>query len=236
MSENPIRCIITDDEPLARKGLQRYVERTGFLDLVAVCENALDLTETLKRQSADLLFLDIEMPHLNGIDFLKSLPFSPGVIFTTAYEKFALQGYELNVLDYLLKPIAYERFLKACCKARDLFRIKENRETTYLFIKTEHKLEKLFFGEILFAEAMENYVAIYSGDKKIITHSTLKSVQESLPPKQFVQTHKSYIVNMDQISAIEGNVLHVGPYQVPVSKYLKEAVFEKILNNKLLKK
>jgi DNA-binding LytR/AlgR family response regulator len=158
------------------------------------------------------------------------------VIFTTAYEKFALQGYELNVLDYLLKPIAYERFLKACCKAQDLLRIKENRETTYLFIKTEHKLEKLFFGEILFAEAMENYVAIYSGDKKIITHSTLKSVQESLPPKQFVQTHKSYIVNMDQISAIEGNVLHVGPYQVPVSKYLKEAVFEKILNNKLLKK
>jgi DNA-binding LytR/AlgR family response regulator len=212
------------------------VERTGFLDLVAVCENALDLTETLKRQSADLLFLDIEMPHLNGIDFLKSLPFSPGVIFTTAYEKFALQGYELNVLDYLLKPIVYERFLKACCKAQDLFRIKENRETTYLFIKAEHKLEKLFFGEILFAEAMENYVAIYSGDKKIVTHSTLKSVQESLPPKQFVQTHKSYIVNMDQISAIEGNVLHVGPYQVPVSKYLKEAVFEKILNNKLLKK
>jgi DNA-binding LytR/AlgR family response regulator len=235
MSENLIRCIITDDEPLARKGLQGYVERTKFLQLVAVCENALALTETLKGQSTDLLFLDIEMPHLNGIDFLKSLPFSPKVIFTTAYEKFAIQGYELDVLDYLLKPIAYERFLKACCKAQDLFRIKENSET-YFFIKTEHKLEKLFFGEILFAEAMENYVAIYSRDKKMITHSTLKSVQESLPQKQFIQTHKSYIINMDQISAIEGNVLHIDKYQVPVSKYLKEEVFEKILNNKLLKK
>ncbi|MFT3823062.1 MAG: LytTR family DNA-binding domain-containing protein [Chitinophagaceae bacterium] len=236
MSQQVIRCIITDDEPLARKGLQGYVEKTNFLQLAGVCEDALQLDTLLKQQPVDLLFLDIEMPYLTGIDFLKNLTNAPQVILTTAYENYAVQGFELNVMDYLLKPVSFERFFKAANKAYDYFRLKQAEEQDYFFVKTEYKLEKVVFADILFAEAMENYVALYTQDKKLVTHATLKSVQESLPASSFLQPHKSYLVNMQHISAIQGNMLHIGKYEVPVSKYLKEEVLEKILNNRMLKK
>lgn len=236
MNNISIRCVITDDEPLARKGLQGYVEKTGFLQLAGMCEDALQLNTLLKQQQVDLLFLDIEMPYLTGIDFLKNLSNPPQVILTTAYENYAIQGFELNVLDYLLKPVSFERFLKAANKAYDYFSLRQTGTQEYFFIKTEYKLEKVLFADILFAEAMENYVAIYTEDKKLITHATLKSVQECLPATSFLQPHKSYIVNMQHIGAIQGNVLHVGKYEVPVSKYQKEDVLEKIVNNRMLKK
>lgn len=239
MSKLKIRCIITDDEPVARKGLQGYIEKIDFLDLVAVCEDAIQLNTVLKQFrpcGIDLLFLDIEMPYITGIEFLKNVTDPPKVIFTTAYERYAIQGYELDVLDYLLKPISADRFLKAVNKAYDYFHSKQNSDEPYFFVKTDNKLEKIQFGEILFVEAMENYVAIYTKDKKIITHSTLKAVQDKLPLNQFIQPHKSYLVNINCINAIEGNVLHVSKYEVPVSKYQKEEVMEKIVNNKLLKK
>jgi DNA-binding LytR/AlgR family response regulator len=231
-----IKCIITDDEPVARKGLQGYVEKIDFLELVAVCEDALQLNSSLKENKADLIFLDIEMPYVSGIDFLKSAVSPPKVIFTTAYEKYAIKGYELDVLDYLLKPVSFERFLKAANKAFDYFNAGEKKTEDYFFVKTESKLEKVNFADILFAEAMENYVALYLPDKKMIVHSTLKGILESLPSVNFIQTHKSYIVNMNAIQSIEGNILNIAAYQVPVSKYQKEEVMEKILNNKLLKK
>jgi DNA-binding LytR/AlgR family response regulator len=236
MSKLTISCIVTDDEPVARKGLQGYIEKTGFLELVAVCEDAMQLNTVLKQQPADLLFLDIEMPYITGIEFLKNLANPPKVIFTTAYERYAIQGYELDVLDYLLKPISPDRFLKAVNKAYDYFQSKQGNEQAYFFVKTDNKLEKIQFDEILFIEAMENYVAIYTGDKKIITHSTLKAINEKLPGNRFIQPHKSYLVNINRIDAIEGNVLHVTKYEVPVSKYQKEEVLEKIINNKLAKK
>ena len=236
MSKLTINCIITDDEPLARKGLQGYVEKIDFLHLVDVCEDAVQLNTALKRQPVDLLFLDIEMPYVTGIDFLKTLVNPPKVIFTTAYERYAIQGYELDVLDYLLKPISPERFLKSVNKAYDYFLSKQEKGTSYFFVKTDNKLEKILFDDILFAEAMENYVAIYTNDKKIITHATLKAVHEKIPAHQFIQPHKSYLVNINQINSIEGNMLHVSKYEVPVSKYQKEEVMEKIVNNKLLKK
>jgi DNA-binding LytR/AlgR family response regulator len=183
-----------------------------------------------------MLFLDIEMPYITGIEFLKGFPNPPKVIFTTAYERYAIQGFELDVLDYLVKPISFERFFKAANKAYDYFLAQRPGDNQYFFIKSDSRLEKVLFDDILFAEALENYVAIYTVDKKIITHSTLKSVQESLPAKQFIQPHKSYIVNITQVNAIEGNMLHVGKYEVPVSKYQKEEVLEKIVNNRLLKK
>src|SRR6476620_3944051 len=235
MRKITIRCVITDDEPVARKGLQGYIEKINFLDLVAVCEDAIQLNTVLKQEQVDLLFLDIEMPYITGIEFLKNLSHSPKVIFTTAYERYAIQGYELDVLDYLLKPISADRFLKAVNKAYDYFQAKQNNEQSYFFVKTDNKLEKIQFGEILFVEAMENYVAIYTDDKKIITHSTLKAVQDKLPDNQFIHPHKSYVVNINRINAIEGNILHVSKYEVPVSKYQKEEVLEKIVNNKLLK-
>lgn len=236
MSKLTIRCIITDDEPLARKGLQGYIDKISFLDLVGVCEDAIQLNTVLKQQQVELLFLDIEMPYVTGIDFLKNITNPPKVIFTTAYERYAIQGYELDILDYLLKPISPDRFLKAVNKAYDYFQSKQNNTQPYFFVKTDNKLEKILFDEILFIEAMENYVAIYTADKKIITHSTLKAVQEKLPANQFIQPHKSYLVNVDRIGAIEGNILHILKYEVPVSKYQREEVLEKIINNKLLKK
>jgi DNA-binding LytR/AlgR family response regulator len=233
-----IKCVITDDEPFARKGLQGYVEQIDFLQLKGVCENAVELNSLLKKEPVDLLFLDIEMPYVTGIDFLKNITAPPKVIFTTAYEKYALQGFELEVLDYLLKPISFERFMRAANKAFDFFRGQQvpAQGEDYIFVKADNKLEKIHFSDILFIEALENYVAIYTEQRKIITHLTLKMVQEKLPPGTFIQPHKSYIVCIGKINSIEGNILHVLHYQVPISKYQKEDIMEKIVNSKLLKR
>ena len=226
-----ISCIITDDEPFARKGLQGYVEKIDFLDLRGTCEDALQLSNMLQQQPVELLFLDIQMPHITGVEFLRALRNPPKVIFTTAFEHYAIQGFELDVMDYLLKPISYDRFLKAAWKARDYFAIREQPQNavSYIFVKSSGKLEKITFDDILFIEGMENYVAIYLENKKIITHATIKSLLEKLPGNQFIQSHKSYVVAMDKIDSIEGNTLHVQSYQVPVSKYLREEVLGKIV-------
>ncbi|HKP31467.1 MAG TPA: LytTR family DNA-binding domain-containing protein [Chitinophagaceae bacterium] len=224
-----IKCVITDDEPVARKGLLGYVEKIDFLQVVGVCENAIDLNSLLKQQQVDLIFLDIEMPYMSGIDLLKNLSSPPKIIFTTAYEKYAVKGFELDILDYLLKPISFERFLKAANKAHDYFLSASADKGGYIFIKTDNKLEKVIFSDIMFLEAMENYVAIHTKEKKLITHSTLKKMADSLPVGDFLQTHKSFIVNIRAVNSIEGNILNVGKHQVPVSKYQKDEVLQKIL-------
>jgi len=229
---NNITCIITDDEPFARKGLQGYVEKINFLDLKGVCEDALQLSDLLQKQPVDLLFLDIQMPHISGVDFIKALARPPKVIFTTAFEQYAVQGFELDIMDYLLKPISYERFLKAALKARDYFALRETTSQAtvpYIFIKVNGKLEKINFDDILFIEGMENYVAIHLANKKLITHSTIKGLFEKLPQGRFIQTHKSFIAAINKIDTIEGNTLHIKQYQVPVSKYLREAVLGQIV-------
>jgi DNA-binding LytR/AlgR family response regulator len=231
-----IKCIITDDEPFARKGLQGYIEKIDFLELTGICEDALQLNNQLAKQRVDLIFLDIEMPFMSGVEFLKSFANPPKIIFTTAFEKYAVQGFELEVLDYLMKPISFERFLRSANKARDYFSSTPGSSRDHIFVKTDNKLEKIIFSEILFIEAMENYVAIYTGEKKIITHSTLKNMQSSLPSADFLQPHKSYIVNIKAIDSIEANILHIEKYQVPISKYLKDEVMERIVNSKLLKR
>jgi DNA-binding LytR/AlgR family response regulator len=226
----PITCIITDDEPMARKGLQGYVQKVAFLQLEGVCEDALQLHAALQQRPVDLLFLDIEMPYLSGIELLRSLKDPPKVILTTAYENYALQGYELDVLDYLLKPISFERFLKAVNKAADYFSSRQAPAPDYAFFKVDGRLEKVVFSEVLFAEAMENYVALYVGDRKLVTHATLKSVQGVLPA-HFVQPHKSYLVNPAFVTAVEGGQLQVSGYKVPLSKYQKEEVLASILRS-----
>ena len=233
-----IKCIITDDEPFARKGLQGYIGQIDFLELRGVCENALELNSLLKKGPVDLLFLDIEMPYLTGIEFLKQLPAPPRVVFTTAYEKYAVQGFELEVLDYLMKPISFDRFLRAANKAFDYFHQQHSSAATgdYMFVKADSRLEKIAFADILFAEALENYVAIYTREKKIISHLTLKMLHDKLPPNAFVQPHKSYLIAIDKIDSIEGNMLHTAQYTVPISKYQKEDIMEKIVNSKLLKR
>ncbi len=229
---NKIGCIITDDEPFARKGLQGYVEKIGFLELKGVCEDALQLSEMIRQEPVDLLFLDIQMPHLTGIEFVKALSNPPKVIFTTAFEQYALQGFELDVLDYLLKPISYERFFKAAWKAHDYFASKSEKSSAavpYMFAKSNGKLEKINFDEILFIEGMENYAAVHLINKKLIIHTTIKALLEKLPVGQFVQTHKSYIAAIGKVESIEGNILHIQKHRVPVSKYLRDVVLEQIV-------
>lgn len=222
-----ISCIITDDEPIARKGLRGYVERTGFLDLKAECEDGIELNNLLKASPVDLLFLDIEMPGINGIDLLRSLTNSPKVIFTTAYERYAMDGFELEVLDYLLKPISFERFLKSANKAFDYFNAKASLQT-YLFVKTDRSLEKVIISEILFIEAMENYIRIHTAEKKLLVHSTMKAFHDKLPASKFIQPHKSFLVNIDQVNAVMGNLIIIGSQEIPISKYKKEDILRAI--------
>jgi DNA-binding LytR/AlgR family response regulator len=228
-----VSCVITDDEPMARKGLQSYVERIPYLELIGVCEDALQLNELLQVQKPDLVFLDIEMPYLTGIEVLKSMSTPPKVILTTAYEQYALEGFELDVLDYLLKPIPFERFLKATNKASEYFNSRQQSSPDFIFIKVDKKLEKVVFKDIVFIEALENYISIQTKSGKWLTHATLKSMQELLP-SNFVQTHKSWIVNTDCITTIEGNVVHCGMHIIHVSKYMKEEVMALILKGKML--
>lgn len=231
-----LKCIITDDEPIARKGLQNYVERIDFLELVGVCEDAIQLNNQLKSQQADLLFLDIEMPYMTGIELLNSLSNPPKVIITSAYAEYAIKGYDLEVSDYLLKPISFDRFLKAVNKVYDqLISSQTPVVQDYLFVKTNLKLEKIRFNDMRFIEGVENYVAIYTSDGKIITHTTLRTILQKLPPERFVQVHKSYLVNIDKIDSIEGNLLGIGKNKIPLSRTYKETALEIILKNKLLK-
>jgi len=221
-----VTCIITDDEPIARKGLQRYIEKIDFLELVGICEDALQLNSVLQTKKIDLLFLDIEMPYLSGVDFLKNLSNAPKVIFTTAYENFALQGFELDVLDYLLKPISFDRFLKSSNKAFDYFNTKVQGDK-YLFVKSEKRLEKIMINDIIFIEALQNYVSIQTSSKKLLVHSTLKAMQEKLPSR-FIQPHKSFIVNSGAVTAIEGNILHAGSFKIPISKNQRDQVMQSL--------
>ncbi len=231
-----LKCIITDDEPIARKGLQSYVERIDFLELVGVCEDAIQLNNQLKSQQADLLFLDIEMPYMTGIELLNSLSNPPKVIITSAYAEYAIKGYDLEVSDYLLKPISFDRFLKAVNKVYDqLLSSQTPVVRDYLFVKTSLKLEKIRFNDMRFIEGVENYVAIYTSEGKIITHTTLRTILQKLPPERFVQVHKSYLVNIDKIDSIEGNLLGIGKNKIPLSRTYKETALEIILKNKLLK-
>src|SRR5688500_3528607 len=173
-----IKCIITDDEPFARKGLQGYIEKIDFLELIGVCEDALQLNELIRQKPVDLLFLDIEMPYITGIEFLKNLSNPPKIVFTTAYEKYAVQGFDLDILDYLLKPISLQRFLKASNKAYEYFQEAVKANDDYFFVKADSKLEKINFRDILFVEALENYVAIQTKDRRITTHLTLSSLKD----------------------------------------------------------
>jgi DNA-binding LytR/AlgR family response regulator len=230
-----IKCVITDDEPIARKGIKGYVEKIDFLQLVGECEDALQLNTLLAEQEVDLIFLDIEMPYLTGMEFLAQLKNPPRIIITSAYEHYALQGYELNVTDYLLKPVSFERFLKAVNKVRDaLARESAAEEVPYLFVKNNKQLKKINLNEILYVQSLENYVIIQSETSKVIAYSPLKKIMEYLPEPQFIQVHRSFVINSLKVEAIEGNQLVIQNYKIPIARNLREATFESLLKNKLI--
>lgn len=199
------------------------------------CENALQLNELLKKEQPELLFMDIEMPYINGIDFLSGIRNPPKVIITSAYEQYALKGYELNVTDYLLKPISFDRFLKAVNRVHELLQ-KEQESTPepYLFVKTDKLLKKVTIQDILFIESMGNYVLIHTSSSKEITYSPLKSLLEFLPDNLFMQVHRSYIVQTSKVQAIEGNMLIIGTHKIPIARNLRDEVLNALLKDKLI--
>ncbi|WP_119080206.1 LytR/AlgR family response regulator transcription factor [Chitinophaga alhagiae] len=231
-----IRCLIVDDEPLARKGLREYIADIPFLELAGECDSPVKALATLQTQPVDLLLLDIQMPRMTGLELLRSLPRPPLVIFTTAHPDYAVESFELNVLDYLLKPVSFERFMKAVMKARAYLDAQQKKDANYFFIKCDNRLEKINYEDILFVEALQNYVAIHTPARKFTTYLTFKGVEEYLPPERFVKVHKSFIVALDKITSIDGNELVIGQHHVPVSRNLKDEVMEKILNKRYLKR
>jgi DNA-binding LytR/AlgR family response regulator len=238
-----IRCVIIDDEPIARKGLQEYIQDVDFLQLAGEFDNPLKATDTLMREKIDLLFLDIQMPKMTGMEFLKTLAHPPMVIFTTAYPQYAIEGFELNAIDYLLKPFSFERFWKSVLKARSM---KESQvqpaatgapaEPDYFFIKSDNKLVKILYDEILYVEALQNYVAVHTLNKKYITYLTFRSIEEHLPSGRFIRTHKSFIVAANKVESIEGNDITIGAHHIPISRTEREHVLQQLLQNKLLKR
>ncbi|RDY59734.1 LytR/AlgR family response regulator transcription factor [Flagellimonas nanhaiensis] len=240
-----ISCLIIDDEALARKGLQAYVQEIDFLELKGLCKNAIQANTILKTESIDLVFLDIEMPLISGMDFLKSLQNPPKVIFTTAYTEYAVESFEYDVVDYLVKPISMERFLQACNKAFSVIvGNQENKDNTaeremdeeYLFVKIDKELVRIKYRDILFIEGMQNYIKIHTESKMYTAHLPLKNAFEMMPKTKFFQVHKSYIVALDKVQIISGNMLVISTHKIPIGRTKKDEVLKLLTKNKLLRK
>ena len=233
-----IKCIIVDDEPVARKVIREFIEQLSYLELCGEFENALKAESFLRTEKADLLFLDIEMPKISGLDWLKKTSVNPMVILTTAYPEYALEGYELDIIDYLLKPISQERFLKAAQKAKEIFELRQGNSpvsSSWIFVRAEKRIEKVEFDEILYIEGSGNYVTIHGINKKLLAHLTLKSIETQLPANLFLKVHQSYIVNISKIESIEGNQVKAGKQWLPIGRNYKD-VLMKLVDEKLLKR
>lgn len=236
-------CIIVDDEPLAREGMASYVRDTHFLLLKATCENPVELMQLLQKEPVDLIFLDIHMPKMSGIDFLKITPRPPMVIITTAFPDYALDGFRFSVLDYLLKPITFDNYFKAANKAWEYYQLVSNNAALpaqkgkpgvdYFFIKCANKYEKIFFADILYIEALQNYVTIFTTKGKYIALLLLKSLEENLHAESFIRVHKSYMVAIDKITSIEGNELRIQSVSIPISRNYRDKVMDQVVKNKL---
>ena len=226
-----IDCLVVDDEPIAREGIMEYVRQIDYLNAVAQCKSAAEAVGLLQKNKIDLVFLDIQMPKLTGIEFVKALADPPLIIFTTAYSEYALEGFELDVVDYLLKPISFARFLKAAEKAQSYVNAR-NRELSitpdFFFIKCNGKIEKIIMADVVYIEAMANYVIIYTRQKKYITYLTFSGIEEQLPAHLFVRIHKSYIVAISAIQTIDGNDVLTSSIRLPLSKYYRSDVMNRI--------
>jgi len=223
----PIQCAILEDEPLAQNILKKYIEDHPALELFAICSNAEEAQKVLLRQHVELLFLDINLPKLSGINFLKTLPHRPLVIFTTAYPEYAVEGFELDAIDYLLKPFSFERFLKAANKAVQQLNKKEivdQSAPSFIFLKADKKVHKVNLDDILHIEAAGDYIKVVTENGHYTVNDTLKSLQEELPPVQFIRVHKSYIISRTKIKFFEGNYVKVGNADIPIGNSYREEI------------
>ncbi len=233
-----IRCLVVDDEKLARLLLENYIGKLPNLELVALCKSPLEALDIMQSESIDLIFLDIQMPELTGIEFVKALSRQPAVIFTTAYQEYALEGYQLDVVDYLIKPFRFNRFMQAVIKAGR--RIREEGHSSnptsvrksassdqeYLVINSNHVTHKVPLNEIRYIEGMKEYVAFHLPDRRIISLRSLKQLETELPASQFLRIHKSYIVARDKVTAMDGNAVYLGKDHLPIGGHYKSQVQE----------
>jgi DNA-binding LytR/AlgR family response regulator len=226
-----MKCLAIDDEPLALDVLEKYIGKMPDLTLTRRCTSALEALEFLNKNEVDLLFLDIRMPELSGIQFLKTLKNPPMVIFTTAYENYALESYELDVVDYLLKPIPFERFMKAVNKAKEIFDLGKARpgqepDIDFIFVRADYQMVKINLDEVLYIEGLKDYVKIFCGPKPIFSHQNLKSIEGKLPTGKFVRVHKSYIVSVKKIETIQKNGLRVGGQDIPIGDMYRDHLYK----------
>jgi DNA-binding LytR/AlgR family response regulator len=226
-----INCLVVDDEPIAREGIMEYISQIDYLNPVAQCKSALEAAGLLQKSKIDLIFIDIQMPKLTGIEFVKALSNPPLIIFTTAYSEYALEGFELDVVDYLLKPISFARFLKAVEKAQSYLNARnKNISITheFFFIKCNGKIEKITMDDVVYIEALANYVIIHTRQKKYITYLTFSGIEEQLPGHLFVRIHKSFLVAISAIQTIDGNEVITGLMRLPLSKSYRNEVMSRI--------
>lgn len=232
-----MRCIIVDDEPLVRELVEDNISQVPFLQLVTSCKSALEALDVLQKQKIDLIFLDIQMPRLNGLHFLQSLDNAPLVIIISAYEKYAVEGFNLKVADYILKPFGFDRFLKACNRAAELFRMKSQVKPLEMvsnydfFVNVEYSHVKIIAADILYVESCKDYIKVYlsSAIKPVITRMSLRTIETKLPPGAFIRTHKSFLVAISKITTIKRDVVCIGTVEIPVSETFRENI------NKVLK-
>jgi len=224
-----IKCIIVEDETLAQNVIQAHLQRTDQFELIGVCSNALEAKEILDKKEVDLIFLDIQLPGMTGLNFLRTLKNPPLVVLTTAYAEYALESYEFNVIDYLLKPISYERFSKTIDKiveGRLFTQTSKEKEHSHdhIFIKSNSKFFKVNFSEIIYIEGMKDYLKIHTADYKLVTHQTMNEMEKILPAKQFIRVHKSYIIALAHVKSIYGNNIETGKATLPIGINYKEKV------------
>jgi DNA-binding LytR/AlgR family response regulator len=240
-----INCIAIDDEPLALDKIREYIKRIGYLNLLESFDNAIDAIEFMKREKVDLIFLDVQMEELTGIQMLESLQEKPKVILTTAYDEYALKGYELDVCDYLLKPISFQRFLQACEKVYDqLYPVRQpdikvpepgspEDSKGYFFVKNGNITQKINFDDILFVEGMKDYLRIWTVKERIMTLLSFKKLVDALPSKGFIRIHKSYLISIDKIEKIERNHVKIADQSLPIGDSYRREFFKEIEKNKI---
>lgn len=235
-----LNCLVVDDEPVARDILKDYITDVDFLTFVGMAENPIKASLMLENNSVDLLFLDINMPKMNGIEFLRMSKSLPSTVLTTAYAEYSLDGFELNVLDFLLKPFSFNRFLKAAFKAKERHEKMKSANTfaeqDSFFVKSEGRIERIRYEELICVEAMENYVVLHTTTGKRIAYLTLKMMEEQLPKSFFIKIHKSMIINLQKVKSIYGKVVDLGTMQCAISQNLFEDVMQEILQGRLLKR
>ena len=234
-----VRCLIVDDEPVARDIVSAFVSKIDNLELVSVCKNASDALTIINKEAIDLLFLDINMPEITGMSLAKSIHHKTKIIFTTAYREYAIEGFDLQAVDYLLKPISFDRFLQAVQKYFDLHTSKkiiektlqETQKENSFFVRSDRKMVKVRFDEIRYIESLSDYIKIFTNDKTIVTRETISNIESKLPSSLFLRTHRSYIVSLDRISSYTNEYVELDKKAIPISRSYKENVIKKLTNS-----